>query len=127
MLGAGQPHDGAEPSAELRPGSVAEQFLGYSQVSSQRESLLSTLTCRHFSSTHPGDAPSRAQIRVALQCAGKAGGAGRGAELSLICLGWWHRRVLLGSLSFLVAPILCGNILLSVLAAFRDRGARAGQ
>lgn len=36
VLGPGQPHDGAEPSAELRPGSVAEQFLGNSQVSSQR-------------------------------------------------------------------------------------------
>lgn len=49
------------------------------------------------------------------------------AELSLVCLGCCQCRVLLGSLSFLVAPSLCGDILPSVPAFSWDRGARAGQ
>lgn len=113
MCGTEQPHDGAEPSAEMTPGRQqgAERFLGYSSVSSQRESLLSVITCRHFSSTHRGDAPSRAPSKVASQWAGEAarGGAGHGAKLSLVCLGWWQCRVLLGSPRLLVAPILCGE------------------
>lgn len=128
---AEQPHDGAEPSAELALGRQHSSSWDIHR-SSQRESPLSIITCGHFSSTRLADAPSTARNRVALQWAGEAGGggAGHGAKLSFVCLGWWQCRVLLGSLRFLVAPILRGNILPSVLAGYqfsRDRGARARQ
>lgn len=132
MRESGQPHDGAAPSAGLTPGSAA----GSRAVPGIFISVLlkGVSAVHHHLSAFQQHTPGRCselgtkQGGLAMGWGAAGGGAGHGAELWFVCLGWWHCRVLLGSLRFLVAPILCGGILPSVLAAFnRDRGARAGQ